>query len=230
MGIVFLLGSSILFGVGQSAAEIMNKTYQYIGSLNKYAFNAVVTDEERKDGKVVKTYKHKVSVKVHRPNKLRVDTQGDIKNRTVYVNNGVFTMIDHGYDYYGQLKTAKTIDGTLDYIFEKYGIRAPLASLIYSDMYKRVKFNKSKYFGKVKVAGVECDYVAFKSKVREIHIWVTTGDHPLVKAYSIIDINIEGNPRRNALIEWNTHADFLDSDFIFKAPKSATKISIEPAN
>ncbi len=49
-------------------------------------------------------------------------------------------------------------DGTLDLIFDAYGINAPLASLIYSDMDKSVKFTKSKYFGTMDVAGVACDY------------------------------------------------------------------------
>jgi hypothetical protein len=230
-GVAFLLAGTNLYAAeDQSAKDIVNKAYQYIGSMDKYAFDAVVTEDEAKDGEIVKKYSHDVSVKVDRPGKLRVDTKGDIKNRSSYINDGLFTMIDHGHDYYGQLKTPKTIDGALDLIFEKYGIRAPLASLIYSDMYKRVKFNRSKYFGTMDVAGVECDYVAFKSRVREVHVWITTGDKPLVKTYSIIDTTIKGNPRRNTSLTWNTNPSLSDSDFIFRAPKGASKVSVEAAN
>ncbi|HHD72747.1 MAG TPA: DUF2092 domain-containing protein, partial [Epsilonproteobacteria bacterium] len=166
-----------------------------------------------------------VSIKVNRPDKLRVDTKGDIKNRSIYLNDGLFTMMDHTYNYYGQLKTPKTIDGTLDFIFEKFGIRAPLASLIYSDMAKRAKFTRSKYFGKMDVAGTECDYVAFKSRAGEVHIWIATGDKPLVKTYAIID----GDNRMDTSLTWDTDPKISQSDFIFKAPKGAAKISIEPA-
>ena len=229
-GIALLFASTTLFAAEPSAKDVVNKAYQYIGSLDKYTFDAVVSDEEARDGEIVKTYKQNVSVKVDRPGKLRVDSKGDVKNRTSYVNDGLFTMIDHGFGYYGQLKTPKTIDGTLDLIFEKYGIKAPLASLIYSDMHKRVKFKRSKYFGTMDVAGVECDYVAFKSKVREVHVWITTGDQPLVKTYSIINTSIKGNPRRNTSLTWNTNPKVSDSDFIFTVPKDAVKISIEAAN
>jgi hypothetical protein len=221
-GIALLLSSTNLFAAERSAKDIISKAYQHIGSMDKYAFDAIVLDDEVKDGAVVKTYRQDVSVKVDRPGKL--------KNRSSYINGGIFTMIDHGHGYYGQLETPKTIDGTLDLIFELYGIRAPLASLIYSDMGKRVKFKRSKYFGTVDVAGVECDYVAFKSRVREVHVWITTGNTPQIINYSIIDTTVEGNPRINTSITWNTNPKISDSDFIFKAPKGATQITVEIEN
>ena len=229
-GVALLLSSTTLFAADKSAKDVVNKAYQYIGSMDQYTFNAAVSDEEAKDGEIINTSRQNVSVKVDRPGKLRVDTKGDIKTRSSYINEGTFTMLDREFGYYGQLETQKDIDGTLDIIFETYGIKAPLASLIYSDMHKRVKFNRSKYFGTVEVAGVECDYVAFKSKVREVHVWITTGDQPLVKTYSIIDTSIKGNPRRNTTISWNTNPKIPESDFVFSAPKDATKISIESAN
>ena len=229
-GVALLLSSTTLFAAEQSAKDVANKAYQYIGSMDKYSFNAVVSAEEAQDGIIANTYRQNVSVKVVRPGKLRVDSKGDVKNRSSYINEGTFTMLDRKFGYYGQIETKKDIDGTLDMIFETYGIKAPLASLIYSDMDKRVKFNRSKYFGVVDVAGVECDYVAFKSKVREVHVWISTGDQPLVKTFSIIDTSIKGNPRRNTTLTWNTDPKISESDFVFSAPKDVTQISIEPAN
>jgi hypothetical protein len=211
-----------------SASAIAKKAYHYIGSLDKYAFDAVVTNDDTKDGKSVK-YTHRVSAKVDRPDKFRFDVKGDIKDRSSYLNDGVFTMVDHGFGYYGQLKTGKGIDGTLDYIFDRYGIKAPLAQLIYSDMHKRTKINKGKNFGKVMLDGTECDYIAFMVKSKEVHMWIPTGDKPLIKRFIIIDRKITGNPRSVSTIKWNPDAKISDSDFVFKAPKDASKISIQSA-
>jgi len=226
-GAGLLLGSTALMGAEKTARSILDNAYKYVGSMDRYAFKAVVSDTDPNEGK---TYKHNVSVKVDRPDKLRVDTKGDIRDRSVYINDGLFTLMDHKFNYYGQLKVPKTIDGALDYIFEHYGITAPLASLIYSNMGKRAKFSKSKYFGTVDVAGVACDYVAFRNKAGEVHIWIATGDKPLVKAYSIIDTHVEGKPRKNTSIRWMLDPKFPQNDFIFSAPKGASKISIEPAS
>ena len=139
-------------------------------------------------------------------------------------------MIDHEFNYYGQINTPKTIDGTLDVLFEKFDIKAPLASLVYSDMDKRAKFRTSKYFGTKVVGGVECDYVAFKNNTREIHAWIATGDKPLVKTFSIIDTSADSASRTNTSITWNENPNISDSDFVFVAPKGSSKISVNRAN
>lgn len=220
-----LLSGTNLLAVEKSAKDVVRKAHTQIGSMDTYSFDATVSDHDLIDGETV-TYKQNVSVKIERPGNMRADTNGDIKNRSTYMSNGLFTMIDHDFGYYAQLKTPKTIDGTLDFLFEKFGIRTPLSTLMYSDMEKRLKFRTNKYFGTVDVAGVECDYVAFKSNSKEIHIWITTGATPLVKTFSIID----GDDRINTTLTWNTDPKFSDSDFIFNAPKDATKISINSAN
>ncbi len=225
VGVGIIFGSATLVAADTSARDIVNNAYQYVGSLDKYAFDAVVVDNIR-NTKVKKS----VSVKVDRPDRLRVDNKGLNKNRTNYFNDGHFTMIDHDFDYYGQLETPKSIDGALDFIFDKYGIRAPLASLLYSDMYKRAKISNSKYFGIVEVDGVKCHYVAFGSKIKEVHIWIEVGEKPLVKTYTIIDRTKKSTERINTTIRWSKDPKISDSDFIFKAPKGATKISVESAN
>ncbi len=225
-GVALLLSSITLVAADQTARDILNKAYQTIGSMDKYAFTAVIVDDELQDGETTLKYKHTAKVKVDRPGKLRVDVTGTVKNRSNYLNDGSFTMIDHEYNYYGQIKTPKTINASLDVLFEKFGIRAPLAQLIYSGMDKRVKFRTSKYFGKVDVRGEECDYVAFKNGTREIHAWITTGDTPLVKAYSIIDTSTDSKSRINTTVTWNTNANISDSDFVFVAPKGSSKISV----
>ena len=225
-GVALLLSSTSLFAADKSARNILNNAYQHIGAMDKYAFTAVIVDNEKQDGK---TYKHTAVVKVDRPNKLRVDTTGTVKNRSSYLNNGNFTMIDHNYNYYGQIKTPKNLNAALDVLFEKFGIRAPLAQLIYSDMDKKARFRSSKYFGTKNLAGVECDYVAFKNGTKELHVWVTTGDNPLVKAYSLIDTSANSTSRTDTTITWNENANISDSDFVFAAPKGSSKISVNRA-
>ena len=223
-GVALLLSSTNLFAADQSARDILNRAYQYIGSMDQYAFMATVSDNA---GQGEKTYKHDVSVKVDRPGKLRVDTTGTVKNRSSYLNDGRYTMIDHGHNYYGQIKTPKTINASLDLLFEKFGIKAPLAQLIYCGMDKKIKFSTGKYFGTKDIGGVACDYVAFKNNTREIHFWIETGDQPLIKSYSIIDKSTKS--RVNTTVKWNTNANISDSDFIFVAPKGSSKISVNRA-
>jgi len=229
-GVVILAGGTSLFAAEQSPRDILDKAYNYISSMDKYAFSAVVVDNiTEKDGTIIQ-FRHEADVKVDRPGKLRVDVIGDTGDRSNYLNNGVYTMMDYGFGFYGQIKVPETIDGGLDYIFEKFGIRAPLAQLVYSNMQKRVKFTKSKNFGTKMVDGVECNYIAFSNGAREVHLWIETGDKPLVKAYSIIDRVGDIEDRINTSVYWDLNAKISDSDFIFRVPEGAEKISVQSAN
>jgi hypothetical protein len=225
-GVVLLMGSTSLCAEEQSPKEVMHKALHYIGSMDKFAFDAVVVENETADDGTVNKYRHDVSVKVDRPGKFRIDMKDETRDRSNYLNNGVFTMMDHGHGYYGQVKAFETIDATLDHIFEKYGIRSPLAQLIYSDMHKRAKFKTSKNFGTVMVDGTECTYVAFSNDLREVHVWIATGDKPLVKTYSIIDKTDEGEMRMNTSLYWKNSSNVSERDFIFAVPKGASKISV----
>ncbi|MEA3491350.1 MAG: DUF2092 domain-containing protein [Campylobacterota bacterium] len=231
---LFVAGATLLLSTtgilaSSQANTIISKAFKYVGSLDKYSLDAIVINDDMRDGKSIK-YKHNVAIKVDRPDKFRVDIKGDIKDRSSYLNSGLFTMIDYGFGYYGELKTANNIDRVLDDIFERYGIKAPLAQLLYSDMHKRTKLRRSRYFGVATLGGVECDYVAFADRKKEVHVWIATGDQPLVKCFIVIDKLGRGNPRSVTTIKWNLDTTISDNDFIFKLPKGVTKISIESAN
>ena len=224
-----LLAVSSLGAAEQYARSILDKSYRYIAGMDKYAFDAIVV-AHIPEGDKLATYKSTVSIKVDRPDKLRADIKGAKKDRTIYINHGLFTIFDHDFNYYGQLKTPKTIDGALDFIFDKYGIRAPMAALVYSDMDKRGELKNGNYFGIVDVNGVKCHYVAFKHKDEEVHIWIDAGKKPLIRTYTLIDLSIPNHPRTDTTVKWIDNPKVSDSDFVFKAPKGAAKISIEPAN
>jgi len=224
-GVTILLGNSTLMAADASAKSILKRAFHYVGDMDKYSFHAVIIDEVPTNGNIVK-HRNDIFLEIDRSDKLRFDRKFEDHSKSYYINNGLFSMIDNDLDLYAQLKTPKSIDKALDFLFKKYDISAPLSSLIYSDMYKRTKVKRGKNFGIRTLNGVECNYVAFKDRTREIHVWIATGDKPLVQGYTIIDTAIKGHPKSYTTIAWDDKADIADNDFSFVAPKNATKISI----
>lgn len=215
-----LFATTTLMATPKSAIEIIHNAYVYVGQLPQYELNARVVDND--EGQ---TYQHDVTVKLQRPNQLSIKSQGDVKNRVITFDNGSFSMYDTKFKYYGTLETPNTIDNMLDFLFEKYGIRTPLVTLMYSDMNKRVKYQQTHYFGEVEVAGVMCDYVALRTKGKEVHVWIASGKKPLVKNFSVI----EGDNRIDTTLTWDIKPQFTKNDFNFTVPEGASKISIESA-
>lgn len=219
-GLGLLLSTSTLLA-DISAKDIAKKVYDAIDSHQTYAFDAIIvnnTDDA--------TNKHQVSVKVNRPNQLRFDVKGDIRNRSNYLNNGTYTIYDHDKNMYVHIDTPKDIEKTLDTLFDTLEVKVPLAQLIYTNMGERIKFDRSKNFGIVDVAGEECHYIAFSDKTKEVHVWVTTSDTPLVKHYMIKDKTSKNNASKSTTLYWKNASSVSSSDFVFSAPKNAQEVFI----
>jgi len=211
--------------VKKNAKKLLSNSYSYLASLQKYSFEATVVDKvEDYDSSM--TLARKSSVKIDRPSKFRVDSKSKFIDRTSYLSDGKFTMIDNSEKYYATVETKKNINKTLEYIGRKLGIAMPLATLMRSDMTKVVKIKRVQYFGTRDVYGVECNYIAFKHKKSTVHLWIENSDTPLIRAATIIT---PSSGKTDIVVNWDITPNFSDSIFVFNAPKNASNISIIPA-
>ena len=210
------------------ASALLKNSYAYLGSLDKYAFKASITNSVDVDGEDI-VMKRVSNVKVKRPDQFRIDSKGENFNRSLYLSNGVFTMIENDEKYYASVKTGKGIDGTLDLINKKLGIVVPLSTLLHSDMDKFIHPKKVQYFGTRMVSGVECNYIAFRQRATVVHLWIENSDTPLVRSAKIVTDAKNDRGTTDMVIKWDTKPGFSDSVFVFKAPKGASHIAIRPA-
>jgi len=208
----------------QNGKALLKGAYDYLGSLQKYAFTATINNTIKDDGKSIKD-KRTVSAKVKRPDQFRIDSKGDFINRSSYLSNGVFTMIDNDEKYYASVKTNGGIDKTLDMINRKLGIVLPTSTLLHSDMAKFIHPKRVQNFGVRTLAGVECNYIAFKQKSTTVHLWIENSDRPVIHAAKIISPD---SGMTDMVIKWDTNPGFSDSVFVFKAPQGASNVSIKP--
>jgi hypothetical protein len=211
----------------KSGVKVLKSSYDYLGSLKKYAFTATVTNEVEIDGEKI-VGKRISKAKVKRPDQFRVDTKSDYIDRTVYLSEGLFTMMDNKEKYYAHVKTSTNIDKTLEYINKKLGIVLPLSTLFHSDMSKYIHPKKVQYFGTKMLGDVECDYIAFRQKNTVIHLWIENSSTPLIRSAVVMTNAADGKGTTKMFIQWDTDPDFSDDVFKFKAPKGASNVSIKP--
>jgi len=236
LSLVALLASVPLYANSSTATEVSKKSgvsllknsYQYLGSLKKYAFTADVTNTLIVDGGTILT-KRVSQVKVERPDKFKIDNKGEFIDRSFYLSNGHFSMIDNEEKYYATVDTGGDIDKTLDMINKKLGIVVPLSTLLHSDMNKFIHPRKVQYFGTREVGGVSCDYIAFRQGNNVVHMWIEDSDKPLVRAAKVIRKTSKEQGTTDMVIKWDTTPSFSSDVFVFKAPKGASNVSIRPA-
>ena len=221
-GLGLLLSTATLWAESMSAKEIAQKTYAALDAQQSYAFSAAIVNHSDD-----KNNKHRVDVKVNRPGQLRIDVSGDVRNRSNYLHNGQYTVYDHDKNLYLHLKTPKDIEDALDDLFDRFEIKTPLAQLLYTNMGERIHFDHSKDFGIVDLKGVECHYLASSDKVKEVHVWITTGENPQIKHYLVKDKTSKNNAYQEGAISWKDAKTISSSDFVFKVPKNAQEVFIK---
>jgi len=222
---LLLASTSVYAENGKSGLEILKKSYDYQGSLDKYAVAAKVTFDIKEDGKTFEL-SHTARAKIDRPDKMRVDSKGETIERSIYLSNGIYTMIDYIDNdemFYTQIKTPKTIDDMLDHLIDEFGIVLPVATLLHSDMSDYIHPKKVYNFGKKRVQGADCDYIAFRHNGKEVHLWIEDSATPLLRQAYIK----AGDAEIKFATRWDLKPGFPDSVFEFKAPKGASKVSIE---
>lgn len=221
-GLGLLLSTATLWAEPMDVKEIAKKAYDALDSRQSYTFNAIIVNHSDDMNN-----KHQVAVKVNRPGQLRIDVTGDIRNRSNYLNNGQYTVYDYDKNLYLHLKTPNNIEDALDDLFDRFEIKSPLAQLLYTNMGERIHFDHSKNFGIVDLEGVECHYLASSDKVKEVHVWITTGDTPQIKHYLVKDKTTENNAYQEGTIYWENEKTISPSDFVFTAPKNAQEVFIK---
>jgi len=208
---------------------LLLNSYRYIGKLKQFSIDAVTTSDEPFLDKMLVTYTHHVHIDTQRPNRLHIWVSGDLKEKAYYLNNGKFTVYDALTNYYGELEVPKTIDKALDFLFEKYDVKSPLANILYSDLAKRIPpKDKGYYFGKSEVDDIVCHHIGFVTPAHEYQVWIEEGDKPLIRKFIIIDKTDPSLPRSGTIIRWKTDVQLISEDFAPDLPTDAVKIAIEP--
>lgn len=211
-------------------SALLLHSYRYMGSLKAFSIDAVTTSDDVFAQKMIVTYTHHVHIDLKRPNRLYVETSGDLKENSYYLNNGYFTIYDRLTGYYGELEIPHKIDKALDFLFEKYDVKSPLANILYTDLDRRIPpKEKGYYFGRSDVDGIVCHHLGFITPNYDYQVWIEAGKHPLIRKFIIVDTTQPLLPRSGTILRWHLDAELDDVRFQFNKPSDAVKIDITTA-
>jgi len=210
--------------------KLLERAYRYLERQPAFTLEATTVNEDLVQGGVVTEVRHRIRVDLQRPGRIRVRVQGDSKNRDYLMLRGKFIVWDRQYRLYGELDTPKTVDGTLDFLYDRYGITTPLANLLYSDLHRRLKPRaKGYYFGLRLLNGVWCHYLAFDNAEKELEVWIRAEGPPRIRRFVIIDKSTKYRLHSATTIRWISMGRVEGRPFEALPPKGAHRIPIEPA-
>jgi hypothetical protein len=215
------------------ADELLRGASQCLGDAKSFTFCAEVWEDiVTPGGRKLQTQRN-VEVGVRRPDHLVAHSRSQLKSREAWYDGKSLTIYDPVAKFFGVITNApKTIDETVDFVSERFGVAMPLSDLVLSQVHRDITKNVlvGDYLGLQKVAGVPCHHLAFVQDDIDWQVWIEEGNRPLVRRLLITYKDEDQAPQFIATIsEWNLAADLPDYAFQFRAPAGATKIDVLPA-
>lgn len=213
-----------------SAKELVKKSYNYLGSLKSYAYNATIVNEDEYADHMMLYITHNYDVTVQRPDKVRIEVRGDVENRNTVMNNGKVSIYELEDNIYSEIPVEDDIDDALDTLIDDYNLSIPLTQLLYSDTAVDIEDDLESdgyYFGTVDVEGTPCYYIGFPGKEWDIQLWIEKGDKPLIRRAAFVDKMMKNQPRSMITVSWELEEITDKSLFTFTPPKDAKKVEIK---
>lgn len=212
-------------GVSAEAQAIVDRMTAYMRGLPAFAIESHSTRDEvlafgfkmqnNESGKLV----------FRKPDSLRVEVNGDIRNRVFYFNGSNLTM----YAPDDAVFTRKTSTGTLKSLIDSLldaGIEMPMIDVLYQigQGSLTAEVISGGLVGETRIDGVDCYHLAFRQATLDWQLWVEKGARPLPKRIVITDRYEFGSPQYQTTLRWNVQPKISNSDFEFTAPKGVNEI------
>ena len=212
------------------AAQILKKMSDYLKGLKQFSVTADITEDVLLDSGITIQDGRTATASVRRPNRLRINSSGDVDDRQTFYNGKTLTILDQKNNTYSTIDVPPKLDAAIDYAIQTYNLRAPFADLIYSDPYDDLTEGTLAGYdlGLSKVQGVTCHHLVFKQKDIDWQIWIEDGPTPLPRKFLITDKKAKGLQFTALFSQWNTSPQLEDDLFDFVAPTTAEKVELRP--
>jgi hypothetical protein len=210
---------------------ILQKMCEFLKSHQQFSYKAEVADDEVYYGGKKLQYEIDLETFVKRPDRLRVNAEGDLIDKQFFFDGKTITLYDKDHNVYGVLEVPPNIESALAKASKDFGVRVALTDLaspkLWELLNKRIK--TSLYVGQSKIRGVLCHHLSFDGDKVQLQVWIEAGDQPLLRKVVLTHKQLPGSPQWTAyLSDWNFSPQLSDSLFAFTPPQGAEKIKFVP--
>jgi hypothetical protein len=211
--------------------QILQKMCEFLKSQQQFSYKAEVADDEVYYGGKKLQYEIDMETFVRRPDRLRVNAEGDLIDKQFFFDGKTITLFDKDLNVYGVLEVPPNIESALAKANKDFGVRVALTDLASPNLWellnKRIK--TSLYVGQSKIRGVLCHHLSFDGDKVQLQVWIEAGDQPLLRKVVLTHKQLPGSPQWTAyLSDWNFSPQLSDSLFAFTPPQGAQKIKFVP--
>ena len=211
--------------------RILKAAADYLKSAEAFTFRADITMDEVLPSDVKVQYGSTLNASVKRPNMVRTETRGDLRNGASWYDGKTFTRLNRDLNLYAQWPAPSTTDATMNKLMEELGVQLPLSSLFYADPWAIWQDGvlASAYAGLHLVNGVEAHHVILLQDEIDAQVWVEEGNQVVLRKVVLTYKTIPGQPQFTALFsDWDFSPRLSGLLFDFAPPAGADRIEFLP--
>jgi hypothetical protein len=216
-----------------AAMDTLKRTSDLLKGAKSFAFTYRTAHEQMAQTGQMVDFIHLSKVTLVRPDKLRLEVTGDVRNTILTYDGKVVTLLDPIQKFFTQLAAPPSIDETLMLLIDKFQTPFPVAGVLLADPYEKMKagLKTAVDLGVTKVDGVECRHLLFGEDAADWQVWIDAGPRPLPRRLSVVYKNAPGAPRvLAAFSDWTLNPSVPAGRFVFVKPVGATPIELKAAS
>jgi hypothetical protein len=217
--------------VSPEAQAVLDRMTAYLQSLTSFSIDTHASRDEV----VALGYKlqnnERTQIIVQRPNRLRAEVSGDIRNRTFVYDGKTLTMYSPEDGAYVKTEAPDNIETMVGVLLDT-GVEMPLIDVLYQATAGTLTdfVRGGILVGTSTIDGVECDQLAFRQASIDWQLWVARGARPLPRRILITTRYEVGDPQYEATLHWNLKPRIHASTFAFAPPRDAIEIPLVTAS
>src|SRR5262245_42624467 len=180
-----------------AAMDTLKRMSDLLKSAKSFTFTYRSAHEQIAQTGQMVDFIHLSRVTLVRPNRLRMEVTGDIRNSILTYDGKIVSFVDPTQKFYSQLDAPGTIDETLTLLMDKFQTSFPVAGVMFADPYEKMKdgLKTAVDLGVTKIDGVDCRHLLFGEDAADWQVWVDAGPRPLPRRLSIVYKKEPGAPR-----------------------------------
>lgn len=211
--------------VTPEAKAVLDRMTASLKSLKRFSVSADITRDELLPFGYKLQNNESARMWVERPNRLRMELDGDIKHRTYVYDGSQLTMYVPDLNVYAVSAAPDTL-GELVRMLLDAGVEMPLIDMLYHGTAGNLTddVRAGLVVGDSKVEGVATDHLAFRQPTVDWQLWVEKGQQALPRKLLITTRYAVGDPQYQAILRWDLKPSMSAKSFAFVPPAGSTKI------
>ena len=217
-------------GVSAEASAIIDRMTAYLRGLPAFSIESQSSRDEVLQFGFKMQNNETGRLVFRKPDRLRVEVNGDIRKRVFYFNGSDLTMYSPDNAVYARIAKSDSLKALIDGMLDA-GIEMPMIDVLYQISEGRLTADVTGggLVGESRIDGVDCYHLAFRQPTLDWQMWIEKGKRPLPRRIVITDRFEFGNPQYQTTLRWDVQPKIADSDFEFSAPKGFTEIPFKDA-